>query len=183
MEILQVALALVGAVAGLVGTVALTLRLSAKQRDNAIEREQRRTDQLIAELRRDLRSEQDAHANTRTLVATLQDERQKADVELVKLRNEIDVLCRSLQDLQTWKGKAQADIEAKSARIEELTHENRRLENALIEAQQRTAVLTTEKATYERALTLLGLDLADRRDGAQSGAEQSTDKEAKKVGT
>jgi len=161
---------LLGAIAGLLGLVTasgyyLLRRLQKLERESEARHAQ--------ELER-MRTE---NASLVRRVADLEEKARRVPA----LEQQLRVLTRQLDDLQVWKVQAQAAIDEKDQTIETQAREIRQLESDKRELLDENARLKTENATFERALTLLGLKLKDDEqavEGENDAGEQVTDSEA-----
>ncbi len=165
---------LLGAVAGLLGLVTasgyyLLRRLQKLEKES----EARHTQELER-----MRTE---NANLLRRVADLEVKAERVPA----LEQQLRVLTRQLEDLQAWKAQAQAAIDEKDQTIETQAREIRQLESDKRALLDENARLKTANATFERALTLLGLKLkddeqADANAGEDGAGEHISDNDVKK---
>lgn len=145
MELVQAVAALIAAVATLISVVVVALRRASK-----------RTDELIQELRNDIRDERDLRIKAEELWRGEIVKRERQGQEIESHRAEIAVLTRTTDDLLTWKEKAQNDLDAKTQRIEHLERDNGHLREDNIKLAAENHTLKIEGRAYRGALALVG---------------------------
>lgn len=153
MEIVQAVGGLIAALAALIGAIVVTLRMANK-----------RTDELIQELRKDITTEQSEHRKTRQLLEAETEARQKLALEIQTQRDEITVLTRTTDDLLTWKEKAQETLNEKDRRIERLERDNIQLRDDGVKLSVERDRLRTEVKTHQSMWAIVGEHLQHQFD-------------------
>ena len=139
----EIILALMGVISTIGGTVVAYVIRRLNQADIArrheLETTRQQRDQLL------------------TRVADLE----KETGRLENVESQLRVVYKMVEDLQTWKTKAEAAIEGKDRKIDSLETENKRLEKLSEELFAKARDSQIENKTMREMVALLGLQLAE----------------------